>query len=143
MIGRGSLIGAHTILDLCRDPLATKPFQSILRIGERTAINEFNSIRAAGGEIIIGDNCMISQFVSIVASNHSIARGSPIRDQPWDTKSNRICIGDDVWIGTHAVILPGVTLGTGSVIGAGAVVTSEIPGYAVAAGIPAEVMRFR
>lgn len=141
-IGEGSMIGPYTLLDLLQDPLATAS-RSILRIGQRTSINEFNNIRAAGGEIVLGNDCLISQFVSIIATNHSIARERCIRDQPWDTTKVKVQIGDDVWVGTHSVILPGVTIGAGSVIAAGAVVTSDIPEYAIAAGAPAKVKRLR
>ena len=137
------MIGAYTILDLQCDPKSSSPEPSILRIGRCTAVNEFNNIRAAGGEIVIVNDCLVSQYVSIIASNHSFARNIPIREQPWDTARNRVYIGDDVWVGAHAVILPGVTIGTGSVIAAGAVVTSDIPEYAIAAGIPAQVKGFR
>ena len=54
-----------------------------------------------------------------------------------------IIINDDVWIGAHSVILPGVTIGKGAVIGAGSVVTSNIPEYAVAVGVPAKVIKLR
>ena len=66
-----------------------------------------------------------------------------MRDQPSDMSRNKIQIGDDVWIGAHATVLPGVTIGTGSVIAAGAVVTSNIPEYAIAAGVPAVVKKYR
>jgi acetyltransferase-like isoleucine patch superfamily enzyme len=137
-------IGAHTVLVLLADPNADRPLPAILRIGPHTSIGEFNNIRSSGGEIVIGHHCMISQFVSILGSNHSTARGSYMRDQPWsDPSASGVRIGDDVWIGANAVVLPGVTIGSGSVIGAGAVVTSDIPEYAIAAGVPAEVKRFR
>lgn len=142
-IGAGSIVGPYTVLDLQNDAHAAVPAASVLRIGQRTAINEFNNIRAAGGEIIIGNGCMISQYVSIIATNHSIEPGVWIQDQPWDTTKSRIWIGDDVWIGTHAIILPGVTIGTGSIIAAGAVVTSNIPEYVIAAGIPASIKKSR
>jgi acetyltransferase-like isoleucine patch superfamily enzyme len=142
-IGPGSLIGPYTILDLQNDPLDKIPVTSVIKIGQRTAINEFNNIRASGGEILIGDNCVISEFVSIIATNYSTARGTLIRNQMTDTTRTSVQIGDDVWIGTHAIILPGSSIGTGSVIGAGAVITSDIPEYAVAVGVPAQVIRFR
>jgi acetyltransferase-like isoleucine patch superfamily enzyme len=142
-IGTGCLIGEYSLIDLQNDVLLTPPMTSILRIGQRTAINEFNNIRAANGEIIIGENCLLSQYVSIIAANHSIARGLPMRDQPAAVSKNKIHIGDDVWIGAHAIVLPGVTIGTGSVIAAGAVVTTNIPEFAIAAGVPAIVKKYR
>jgi len=142
-IGSGTMIGAHTILDLQNDPLLDPAVPSILRIGRHTGINEFNNIRAANGEIVIGDDCLISQFVSIIAANHSTAREMPIREQLADLTRNTIRIGNDVWIGAHAVILPGVRIGTGAVVAAGAIVTKDMPEYAVVAGMPAEIKRYR
>ncbi|MGO4389048.1 CatB-related O-acetyltransferase [Microvirga sp. 2YAF29] len=55
----------------------------------------------------------------------------------------RTCIGHDVWIGSHVIILPGVTIGTGAIIGAGAVVAKDIPAYAIAVGNPAKVVKYR
>ena len=55
----------------------------------------------------------------------------------------QVTIGDDVWIGTRAIILPGVTIGNGVIIGAGAVVTKDVPDYAIVGGVPARVIRFR
>jgi acetyltransferase-like isoleucine patch superfamily enzyme len=142
-IGGNSVIGAYTILDLQNDPLDKIPVTSVIRIGQRTAINEFNNIRASGGEILIGDECLISEYVSIIATNYSTARDIPMRQQNTDETRTRVQIGNDVWIGTHAVILPGAQIGIGCVIGGGAVVTGAIPDYAVAVGVPAKVIRYR
>ena len=142
-IGRNSVIGPYTILDLQNDPLDKVPVTSVIKIGQRTAINEFNNIRASGGEIVIGDECLISEFVSMVATNYSTARDTPMRQQNTDESRTRIQIGNDVWIGTHAVILPGATIGMGCIIGGGAVVVGAIPDYAVAVGVPARVIRYR
>ena len=54
-----------------------------------------------------------------------------------------VCIGDDVWIGDRVLILPGVHIGNGCIIAAGAVVTKDVPDYAIAAGVPAQVIRMR
>ena len=142
-IGPGSTIGAYSILDLLPYPNSPSVSHSSLTIGSRVAINEFNNIRVGGGDITIGDNCLISQFVSIIGSNHKISRNAFIRDQPWDTDKNFIIIGNDVWIGTHAIILPGVILGQGCIIAAGAVVSTDITDYSIAAGIPARVIGIR
>jgi len=58
-------------------------------------------------------------------------------------KRNFVFIGNDVWIGANAIVLPGVTIGDGAIIGAGAVVTRDVPPYAVATGVPARVLRYR
>lgn len=54
-----------------------------------------------------------------------------------------VVIGNDVWIGTRAIILPGVRIGNGVIIGAGAIVTKDVPDYAVVGGVPAKIIRFR
>jgi acetyltransferase-like isoleucine patch superfamily enzyme len=59
------------------------------------------------------------------------------------SKSHKITIGDNVWIGRMVVILPGVTIGKGAIIGAGAVVSKDIPDYAIAVGNPAKVVKYR
>ncbi len=143
-IGRGTRIGAYTILDLGDDPHSSgEAFTSELVIGDRTEINEFNNIRAAGGSIRIGNDCLIAQFVTIVASNHSIDEVKTIREAPWQRQRNRVEIGDDVWIGANVVVLPGVTIGTGCVVAAGSVVTHDVEDYAIVTGVPAEPRRKR
>src|SRR4051812_33452548 len=80
-IGQGSSVGAYSLLDLGNDPAigATgQSVRSVLKIGCRTAINEFNNIRAGGGSIVIGNDCLIAQFVSIIASNHAVDVSVPI-----------------------------------------------------------------
>ncbi|MCK4827186.1 acyltransferase, partial [bacterium] len=74
--------------------------------------------------------------------DHSIVPGQRIKDQPLSTKGG-IIIGDDAWIGYGVVILDGVTVGKGAAIGAGAVVTNDVPRAAVAAGVPARVLKMR
>ena len=66
----------------------------------------------------------------------------PMREQGY-TPVRPVVIGDDCWIGSRVTIMPGVTLGRGCVVGAGAVVTRDVPPYAVVAGVPARVVRYR
>lgn len=142
-IDRETVIGPFTILDLLGDPASPAASSSTLTIGRRVAINEFNNIRASGGEVVIGDGTLIAQYVSIIATNHSLAMGTWMRDQPWDMAKRTVFIGEDVWIGAGAVILPGVNIGNGAVIGANAVVTRDVPDLAIAAGVPARVVGSR
>lgn len=94
------------------------------------------------GDITVGDYCLIANGVEIIGGDHTADDLSrPMRFQGRSEKG--IAIGADVWIGTRAVILGGVSVGEGAVIGAGAVVTSDIPARAVAVGVPARVIRFR
>lgn len=112
-------------------------------LGERVSINEYNNLRAAGGDIRIGNYCQIAQFCTLVASNHSVETSEYMIDAPWDASKTSIQIGDDVWIGANCVILPGVTIGRGAVIGAGSVVTKDVPDFCIYAGNPARFLRIR
>ncbi|HEX3247496.1 MAG TPA: DapH/DapD/GlmU-related protein, partial [Chloroflexota bacterium] len=139
-IGEGTSIGAFNIIDLLTDPNARSASGSRLTIGRRVAINEFNNIRVSGGSISIGDNTLISQRVSIIGTNHSLGRNAAIRDQPWNLSRATTVIEDDVWLGAHVVVLPGVRIGRGAVVGAGAIVTKDLPKYSIAVGVPACVI---
>lgn len=108
-----------------------------IRIGDRTWIGQYNNLRAGGGDIVIGKNCLISQFCSLVATNHACARSTPIQSQGADPTRRGVTLEDDVWLGAGAVVLPGVTIGTGAVIGANAVVNRDVPEYEIWAGVPA------
>lgn len=60
-----------------------------------------------------------------------------------DSPFRKVRVGNDVWIGSRAMILGGVTVGDGAVVGAGAVVTKDVPAYAIVAGVPAKVIKYR
>lgn len=141
-LGEGVFIGAYTCL-ICINDHNNKVANSKLEIGSRTSIGEMNNIRAGGGVIRIGSNCILSQNINIVAANHLIAKDQLMIDQAWDTHKNFVEIGDDVWIGTGVSILPGVKIGTGAVIGAGSVVTKDVEPYAIVAGVPAKFLKYR
>lgn len=141
-IGEGVFIGAYTIL-LCIDDHHTNNSISKLTIGKGTSIGEMNNIRAGGGTIKIGEYCIFSQNINIVAANHLIDKGKLMIDQAWDTNKNFVEIGDDVWIGTGVSIMPGVKIGSGAVIGAGSVVTKDVEPYSIVAGVPAKLMKYR
>jgi acetyltransferase-like isoleucine patch superfamily enzyme len=142
-IGEGSLIGDYTVLNLLPDPQLAGQATSALKVGRRTAINEFNNIRAGNAQVTIGDGCLISQFVSIIDANHGTGRDSWMRDQSHRLIHAGVHIGDDVWIGASAVILPGVTIGQGAVIAAGAVVAQDVDDYTIVAGVPAKEIGHR
>jgi len=137
--GAGSSVGAGSIL-IAKSCGSTK---SHIILGERVAINEYNNLRAAGGDIRIGNYCLIAQFCTLVASNHSVDTAEYMIDAPWDLSRVSIVIEDDVWIGANCVILPGVTIGRGAVIGAGSVVTKNVTPYSICAGNPARFIRSR
>lgn len=142
-IGAGSSIGMGALLVCTTERSSLAPHLSRLVIGRCTAINEYCSIRASGGEIRIGSKCLIAQMVSIVASNHSTEVGTPMMDQDWSTSPVSVNIGDDVWIGAGATVLPGSTIGSGAVIAAGAVVRGSVPALEIWGGVPARFIRKR
>lgn len=112
-----------------------------ITIGSNSGINAYSVVYGAGG-VTIGDNTHIACHTVIVANNHNFDDLTKnIHEQGITTKG--IVIGNDVWIGAGARILAGVHIGDHAVIGAGSVVTKDIPANAVAVGVPARVLRMR
>ena len=103
-------------------------------IGRGTYINRY-AMLDAHLEIKIGRNCMIGPHCYVTDANHGKAAGVLVKQQTMEMKA--VVIEDDVWLGAGAIVLPGVRLGRACVIGAGAVVTSDVPPEAVYAGVPA------
>jgi len=94
-------------------------------------------------DLKIGDDVMMGPDVFIVGNNHRFDDlNIPMRLQG-NQESRPVRVGDDVWIGAKVIILPGLTIGKGAIIGAGAVVTKDVPPYAICVGNPARVIRFR
>ncbi|GAA2944078.1 hypothetical protein GCM10010458_31640 [Microbacterium luteolum] len=109
-----------------------------LLTGADCSINPYAVIR---GRVTLGDAVRIGAHTSILGFNHSMEPGTPVFRQPLTTKG--IVIGDDVWIGSHAVILDGVAIGSHAVIAAAAVVTKDVPPGAIVGGNPARLLRWR
>ena len=137
-VGKGSSIHKGTVVSI-----ASHDIKSSILIGENTYIGENNNLRAADGIIEIGNGCLISQGITMVTSNHGIEGRVPITQQPWVSKKGKISIGDNVWIGANSVILPDITIGEGAVVAAGAIVTKDVPPFAIVAGIPAKIIKYR
>jgi len=94
------------------------------------------------GKVSIGENVMIGPNVSIPGSSHNFSK----TDIPMIHQSDIVkgtCIEDDVWIGANSVILDGVTIGKGSIVAAGSVVTKNVLEYSIVAGVPAKLIRKR
>lgn len=105
-----------------------------LRLGTLIDIGE-NAILRAGGGLTIGSRVLIAAGAAIVTVGH------PIALPRWNVNTMApVHIGDDVWIGVNAVVLPGVTVGNGAVVAAGAVVTEDVPPFTVVGGVPARVI---
>lgn len=138
-----------------------------IAIGDGVVIRERSWLAAlkheqGEGEIRIGDGVHIARDV-VLASAHRLTVGNHVtlgpRSMIYDNNHRfenphlsvmeqglsgaPVTIGDYVWIGAHAIVLPGVTVGKGAIIGAGAVVTKDVPPYSIAVGVPARVVGHR
>lgn len=117
-----------------------------LNIGKNCKMGD-NVHIAAGESIRIGDNCLFASKIyisDIVHGNYSKNSDASDPRVPPDQRilhTNPVSIGDTVWLGDNVCILPGVRLGNGSIIGANAVVTKDIPDYCVAVGMPAKIVK--
>jgi acetyltransferase-like isoleucine patch superfamily enzyme len=119
-----------------------------ISLGKNVYINCFTMI---SGEIEIGDNVLISQYVNIWGRAHRFMERDRliwdqygthgVTDQGYDIAP--VVVKEGAWIGPHVTVFRGVTIGKGAVVGANAVVTKDLPDYAVAFGIPAKVHKFR
>ena len=108
-----------------------------IRIGSGSWIGQYNNLRAGGGDIIIGRDCLISQFCTLVASNHGTVAGSTMQAQSPDPSRRGVRLGNDVWLGAGTCVMPGVEIGDGAVLGANSVVTRSVPAMEIWAGSPA------
>ena len=108
-----------------------------IRVGKRFFAN-FNFTVLDEAPVTIGDDCFIGPNVSIYTACHST---DPVERNSRKEWADPVTIGDNVWIGGSVTILPGVTIGENTTIGAGSVVTKDIPANVVAAGNPCKVIR--
>lgn len=111
-----------------------------LFIGDRSQIGQSSRI---GKNVKIGDDVIMGPDVVIMTDSHAFEDiDIPINKQG-KLETKNVIVGNDVWIGTRVIIMPGVKIGDKAVIGAGSVVTKDIPERSVAAGVPARVIRKR
>lgn len=119
---------------MCFPPFYTD-FGKNITIGKNVFFNTGCSFQDRGG-ISIGDGSLIGMNVTIATLNHGLSLETRNTTYP-----SPVVIGKNVWIGSNATILPGVTIGDNSVVAAGAVVTKEVPENVVVAGVPAKVIK--
>lgn len=113
---------------------------STLQVGDRAQIGMNSRIDR---DVTIGDDVVMGPDVVIMSSSHAFEDPTTAINRQGADVRRPVRIGRDVWIGTRVVILPGVEIGDGAVIGAGSIVTKNIPPYSVAVGNPARVVRQR
>jgi acetyltransferase-like isoleucine patch superfamily enzyme len=112
-----------------------------LTVGNDSNIGAYCYI-GCSGHITIGSNVMMSPRVSLYAENHNFADVTATMKSQGVTREP-IVIEDDCWIASHSIVLAGVTIGRGSIVAAGSVVTKSVPPYSIVAGSPARVIRSR
>ena len=146
-------------LEICRRiwtyevKLRCASYQEPLTVNHRSTVSRntrlgknvnFNGMSVEGaGEVTIGDNFHAGKGCLIITQNHDYDTGDHI---PYDQERvllKTVTIGDNVWLGSRVIILPGASLAEGSIIQAGSVVAGAIPKYAIAGGHPAKVFRYR
>lgn len=114
---------------------------SMIDIQNRTRIGLY-SVLNGGDSITIGENVLISGFVYLQTSSHQFStRDKAIRDQGFTHAS--ISIKNEAWLGTHVVVMSGITIGQGAIIGSNAVVTKDVQAFDIMAGVPAKKLNSR
>lgn len=132
-VGQGVFIGRGALLN-------TRGGQ--VHVREHANVGPYVQI-GTYGRLTIGRHCILAAFCYIGGLNHRADRTDvPIALQGIDNRGG-VTIEDGAWVGANAVVLDGVTIGRGAIVGAGAVVTHDVPPLAVAAGVPARVIRIR
>lgn len=112
-----------------------------LQIGEDATIGK-SVLLVCGGGVHLGRRTMIGHGSKLISAKHRIPPNrAPMRFA--GTIFGKVTIKDDAWLAAQSLVLPGVTVGEGAVVGAGSVVTHDVPPYAVVAGVPARIMRMR
>jgi len=131
-VGRGVFLGRGTILS-CKDGDIT--------LGDHSNLG-FHCEVFSGSSVTVGTHALLAAQVYLVGGGHEFeGQGASVIDQP--RISRGIVLGDNVWLGTGVKVLDGLRIGSHAVVGAGAVVNADLPEGAIAAGVPARVLRLR
>lgn len=148
--GRHSVVHSSVRMD-------TPPYRRF-SLGRYSVVESFSCINNAVGDVIIGDHTRVglhntiigpvkignhvnlAQGITVTALNHNFADPDKRIDEQ-GVSTTPVTIGDDIWIGANAAILPGVSIGDHSVVAAGAVVTKEVPPHSLVAGVPARIIK--
>jgi maltose O-acetyltransferase len=131
--------------DIWFDPDGTYSFENII-LGSDVSLGLCPVLTTARSTIRIGSHVMFGPHVTVIGGNHNTAEIGQFMTKVTNKREGDdlgVVIEDDVWVGAGATILSGVVVGRGSIVAAGSVVTRSVPAYAVVAGCPARVLRFR
>lgn len=142
-VGRFAQVGRNFVFD----PDGIYSYETIY-VGDDVTLGHRPTLLATRSTIRIGNFVMFGPEVTVRGGNHrfdivGVPTGQVTDEMKRPDDDLGVVIEDDVWVGGRAIILHGVTIGRGSIIGAGAVVTRSIPPYSIAAGVPAKVVRRR
>ncbi len=113
-----------------------------IEIGNYVYLNHHVNLHAEFEKIKIGNFVMIGPFTYIGVTNHTYTSATIPMYLQKDTYK-QVIVQDDVWIGGHAFIMPGITIGRGAIVAAGAVVTKNVEPYAIVGGVPAKLIKYR
>lgn len=125
------------------DNYEREKFQPCIKIGNNCNFGQHNHITAIN-EIQIGNDVLTGSWVTITDNAHGNTDYESLKIKPAKRKlysKGKVIIGNNVWIGDKATILPGVTIGDGAIIAANSVVTKDVPSYSVVGGIPAKILK--
>lgn len=114
-----------------------------ISIGHHVFIHTGAHFYTSGSKITIGNYVLIGKHCSMLAANRDYSNWQQPMYFGTDYVKKPITVMDDVWIGERVIITAGVTIGRGAVIAAGSIVTRDVPGYAIVAGVPARLIKFR
>ena len=148
--GRGSKIYRSVRMD-------TPPYRRF-SLGQKSVVESYSCINNAVGDVVIGDHTRIglhntiigpvtigchvnlAQGITVTGLNHNFESTDKRIDEQ-GVSTQQVTIGDDIWIGANAAIMPGVTIGNHCVVAAGAVVTKDVPPHSLVAGVPAKIIK--
>ena len=140
--GDGGSVQLGDWVQVHRDVIIQTGAGGTVTIGPEVRLQTRCILSAFKGHIIIGKGVGLAPNCVLYPYNHGVAPDKPVREQPLESKGG-IIIEDEAWLGVGVTVLDGVRIGKGAVVGAGSIVTKDIPEGAIAFGVPARVIKMR
>ena len=138
----GGVVELREYASLYGDSLLETGDGGSISVGAHSRIHRGCQLVSCKAPIEIGVDVGLAQNCALYSYDHGVAPGEPISRQPLQTKGP-IVVEDHVWLGVGVIVLSGVRIGKGAVVGAGSVVTHDVPEGAIAVGVPARVVKMR